>query len=57
MLFGREYEKLEKRKSNLLKLNEENEKLRRELKAMNERLEAAEQKRAQMQAEERKGGE
>jgi hypothetical protein len=43
-------EKIEKRRSNLLKLNEENEKLQRELKAMGERLKAAEEKRAKLQA-------
>ncbi|KAF9453197.1 hypothetical protein P691DRAFT_801537 [Macrolepiota fuliginosa MF-IS2] len=51
-----EDEKIEKRKSNLLKLNEENEKLQRELKAMSDRLEAAERKRAQLQAKEQKVG-
>jgi len=45
-------EKIEKRRSNLLKLNEENERLQRELKMMSERLEAAERKRAQLQAKE-----
>jgi len=51
-----EDEKIQKRKSNLLKLNEENEKLQRELKAMSDRLEAAERKRAQLQAKEQKVG-
>ena len=41
--------RIEKRKSNLLKLNEENEKLRWELKALNDKLEAAERQRAQHQ--------
>ncbi|KAF5358180.1 hypothetical protein D9756_001627 [Leucocoprinus leucothites] len=47
---------IEKRKSNLLKLNEENEELRQKLKAMNDRLEAAERKRAQLQGQDQKGG-
>lgn len=41
--------RIEKRKSNLLKLNEENEKLRRELRALSDKLEAAERQRAQQQ--------
>ena len=41
--------RIEKRKSNLLKLNEENEKLRWELKALSDKLEAAERQRAQHQ--------
>lgn len=48
----RDTEKIEKRRSNLLKLNEENERLQRELKMMSDRLEAAERKRAQLQAKE-----
>jgi hypothetical protein len=39
-----------------LKLNEENEKLQRELKAMTERLEAAERRRTQLQARDEKSG-
>ncbi|KAK0197167.1 hypothetical protein F5146DRAFT_32069 [Armillaria mellea] len=41
-------EKVKKRASNVQKLAEENEKLKAELKAMTDRLEAAERKRAQL---------
>jgi outer membrane murein-binding lipoprotein Lpp len=50
-------EKIEKRRSNLLKLNEENEKLQLELKAMSDRLKAAEEKRARLQAQGEEGTE
>jgi len=42
------YEKMQKRASNVLKLTEENEKLKAELKAMTDRLEAAERQREEL---------
>lgn len=41
-------EKVKKRQSNVLKLSEENEKLKAQLKAMTDRLEAAERKREEL---------
>lgn len=41
-------DKVSKRASNVLKLSEENEKLKQELRAMSERLEAAERRRAEL---------
>jgi uncharacterized coiled-coil protein SlyX len=41
-------EKVKKRASNVLKLSQENEKLKEELKALSDRLEAAERRRAQL---------
>ncbi|KAJ7685132.1 hypothetical protein DFH06DRAFT_1157550 [Mycena polygramma] len=43
-----ESEKVKKRASNVLKLSQENEKLKAELKAMTDRLEAAEKRREQL---------
>ncbi|KAJ7285892.1 hypothetical protein C8J57DRAFT_1286146 [Mycena rebaudengoi] len=43
-----ESEKVKKRASNVLKLSQENEKLKEELKALSDRLEAAERRRAQL---------
>ncbi|XP_006458180.1 hypothetical protein AGABI2DRAFT_190536 [Agaricus bisporus var. bisporus H97] len=50
-------EKIEKRRSNILKLKEENDKLQLELKAMSDRLKAAEEKRARLQAQKEEGNE
>ncbi|TFK76508.1 hypothetical protein BDN72DRAFT_831082 [Pluteus cervinus] len=41
-------EKIKKRQSNVLKLSEENEKLKAQLKAMTDRIEAAERKREEL---------
>jgi len=41
-------EKVQKRASNVLKLSEENEKLKAELKAMSDRLAAAERRREEL---------
>ncbi|KZT26253.1 hypothetical protein NEOLEDRAFT_1063236 [Neolentinus lepideus HHB14362 ss-1] len=46
---GPEVERVQKRASNVLKLAQENEKLNAELKAMTERLEAAERKRKELE--------
>ncbi|KAJ7709960.1 hypothetical protein B0H17DRAFT_915578, partial [Mycena rosella] len=43
-----ESDKVKKRASNVLKLSQENEKLKAELKAMSDRLEAAEKRREQL---------
>ena len=45
---ARRSDKVSKRASNVLKLSEENEKLKQELRAMSERLEAAERRRAEL---------
>lgn len=45
---------MQKRASNVLKLAEENEKLKAELKAMTDRLEAAERRRAELLNKEQK---
>lgn len=47
-------EKVNKRASNVMKLAQENEKLQVELKAMAERLDAMERRRAQLAAKEQK---
>ncbi|KAF8163245.1 hypothetical protein B0H34DRAFT_672291 [Crassisporium funariophilum] len=47
-------EKIQKRASNVMKLAQENEKLKAELKAMTDRLEAAERRRAQLKTKEQK---
>jgi hypothetical protein len=44
---------VQKRASNVLKLSEENEKLKAELKAMSDRLEAAERKRIELENQRR----
>ncbi|THH13436.1 hypothetical protein EW146_g6782 [Bondarzewia mesenterica] len=51
-------DKVQKRASNVLKLSEENEKLKAQLRAMSERLEAAERRRAELdrKARERASG-
>ncbi|KAI0046692.1 hypothetical protein FA95DRAFT_1606667 [Auriscalpium vulgare] len=43
------FEKVQKRASNVLKLSEENDKLKAELRAMTERIEAAERRRADLE--------
>lgn len=43
-----EVDKVQKRASNVLKLSQENEKLKQQLKAMTDRLEAAERKREEL---------
>ena len=47
-------DKVNKRASNVMKLSQENEKLQAELKAMAERLDAMERRRAQLAAKEQK---
>lgn len=47
-------EKVQKRASNVLKLTEENEKLKAELKAMTDRIEAAERRKLQLMTKEQK---
>ncbi|KAF8078009.1 hypothetical protein FPV67DRAFT_25698 [Lyophyllum atratum] len=49
-----EVEKVQKRASNVLKLSQENEKLKAELKAMTDRLEAAERRREKLARKEQK---
>ncbi|KAF4614735.1 hypothetical protein D9613_003003 [Agrocybe pediades] len=49
-----EVEKVQKRASNVMKLAQENEKLKAELKAMTDRLEAAERRREQLTRKEQK---
>lgn len=51
-----EFARVQKRASNVLKLSEENEKLNAELKAMTERLEAAEKKRKELEERRKNGG-
>ncbi|TFK29879.1 hypothetical protein FA15DRAFT_581177, partial [Coprinopsis marcescibilis] len=47
---GGAFDKLQKRASNVLKLSEENEKLKAELRAMTARLEAAERRKTELRA-------
>lgn len=47
-------ERVKKRTSNILKLTEENEKLKAELKAVTDRLEAAERRRKEMREREQR---
>ncbi|KAF8797967.1 hypothetical protein BYT27DRAFT_7265104 [Phlegmacium glaucopus] len=49
-----EQEKIQKRASNVMKLAQENEKLKAELKAMTDRLEAAERRREKLAKKEQK---
>ncbi|RDB21143.1 hypothetical protein Hypma_011543 [Hypsizygus marmoreus] len=49
-----EVEKVQKRASNVLKLSQENEKLKAELKAMTDRLEAAERRREELARKQQK---
>jgi len=50
-------EKVQKRASNVLKLTEKNEKLKAELKAMTDRIEAAERRKIQLTTKEQKTAE
>ncbi|TFK54940.1 hypothetical protein OE88DRAFT_980018 [Heliocybe sulcata] len=52
---GPEVERVQKRASNVLKLSQENEKLNAELKAMTERIEAAERRRKELEEKAKSG--